>query len=198
MGGVVAQGVQAQLRPPPGGAAPSGGGGTSPLPRGAWRAGAPVAPRPEEGVGGRGEGKSRRGFSPPCPGGVALGPRPSPPSSQAHPPWVYVFSRGCPGSPGAGRSLVSCRWVSLAGGGGGCQCALPPGTRLGGFAGRGAGISPCRGLFPRLLRAGTKAGRFVCAPPSMLHSWVSPICCGPRGALERWCRAAGRQQALRD
>ena len=156
-----------------------------------------MARRPEGGVGGRGEGGSRRGPRLPCPAGVAGGPRPSPPSSPAHPPLVYMFSRGCWAAPGTGHGLAGRRWVSLAGGGGGCQCTVPPGTRPGGHAGRGAGRSLCRGLLPRLLWASTKAGRLVCAPPSMLHSWVSPSCCGPRGALERRRRAAGRQRALR-
>ena len=80
-------------------------------------------------------------------------------------PWVYMFSRGC-------RAVVG--GSAWRGGGGGCQCAVPPGACLGGPAGRGTGRSLCRGSFPRLLRAGTKAGRFVCAPRSMLHYLVSP------------------------
>ena len=110
---------------------------------------------------------------PPALGRVARCPQPSPPSSPAHPRWVYTFSRGCQAAPGARRSLVGRRWVSLAGGGwgGGCQCAVPLGARPVGSAGWGAGRSLCRGLFPKF----TKARRFVHAPPSMLHSRVSPI-----------------------
>ena len=130
--------------------------------------------------------------------GVAVLLRPSPPSSPAHPPGVYMFSRGCRAAPGAGHGLAGRRWASLAGDWvGGCQCAVPQGARPGGPAGQGAGRSLCRGLFHRLLGAGTKAGRFVCAPPSVPHSWVSPFCCGPRGAPERWSRADSRQQAPR-
>ena len=113
-----ARGVRAQLCPPPGATVLLGGGGTSPRPREGWRAGAPVARRRGEGGGGRGEGGPRRGSPPPCPGGMARGPRPSPPSSPAHPPWVYTFSRGCGAALGAGRGLVGRRWVSLAGRGG--------------------------------------------------------------------------------
>ena len=93
-------------------------------------------------MGGRGEGGPRRCSQAPCPRGVARGPRPSPPSSPAQPRLVYTFSRGRRAALGAGRGLVGRRWVSLAGGG---------------------GVSLCRGLFPRLPRAGTKAGRLVCA-----------------------------------
>ena len=168
-GGVGARGVQAQLRPPLGAAAPSGGGGTSLRPQGEWRDGAPVACRPEGGVGGGEERGRRRGSPPPCSVGVARGPRPSPPSSLENPPWVYTFSLGCWAAPDPGRGLVGRRWVSLAvGGWGGCQCAAPPRTRPGGSAGWGAGRSPCRSLFPRLPRAGTTAGRFVRAHAAFL------------------------------
>ena len=139
--GVGARGVQAQLRPPPGAAAPSGGGGTSLQPQGGWRDGAPLVRRPEGGVGGRGEGGPCRGSPLPCPGGVARGPRPSPPSSPGNPPLVYTFSRGCQVAPGTRRGLVGRRRVSLArgGGGGGCQCAVSPGARPGGSEGWGGG-----------------------------------------------------------
>ena len=115
----------------------------SPRPQGGWRAGAPVARRPGGGVGGREEGGPRRCSPPPCPGGVARSSRPCPPSSPAHPPWVHTFSRGCRAALGAGRGLVGRGRVSVAGGGG--ERPL------------------CRGLLPRLPRAGTKAGLFVCA-----------------------------------
>ena len=80
-----------------------------------------------------------------------------------------MFSRGRRAAPGAGRGLAGRRWVSLVGGGGFASVPYPRGLVRGGPQGRGGG-SLCRGLFPRLLQAGTKAGRFVCAPPSMLHS----------------------------
>ena len=199
VGGVGARGVRARLGPPPGAPAPSGGGGSSPLPQGGSRAGAPVVRRPEGGVGGRGERGSRRGSPPPCPGQVARDPPAQSPSFSGAPPLGIYVQPGLPGSPGRrarlGRSLVG---QPGGGGGGGCQCAVPPGARSRGPAGRGAGRSLCRGVSPRLPRGGTKAGLFVCAPPSMLHSWVLPFRCGPGGALERRRRAAGRQKALRE
>ena len=156
----------------PGAAAPSGGGGTSPLPRGGWRAGAPVACRPEGRSGGRGEGGSRRGSPPPCPGGWPVAPGPVSLLCRRTPPG-YICSAGVAGQPRApGVAWPAVGWSALGKGGGGCHCAVPPGARPEGPAGRRAGRSPCRGLFPCLLRAGTKAGRFVSAPPSMLHSWA--------------------------
>ena len=181
--------------PPPGAAALSGGGGTSLRPRGKWRDGAPVARRPEGGVGVRGEGGPRRGSPPPCPGGLALGLRPSPPSSLANPPWVYMFSWGCQGVPGAWRGLVGRRWVSLAGGGGAASAPYPRGLARGAPRGGGRGglfAAVCSPAYPG------RAPRRVALSAPMLHSWVSLFCCGPRGALERWRRAAGRQRALRE
>ena len=170
MGGAGARGVRVQLRPPPGVAVSSGGEGTSPQPRGGWRAGAPVAPQAGGGgVGGRGEGGPRRCSPSPWPGGVARGPRPCPPPSPAHPPWVYTFSRGCWAAMRAGRGPVSPRWVSVAGGGGG----------------RGRLATVCSPAFPR--RAPRRAALSA-------HSWVPPSRCSPR----RRCRAVGRQRVMRE
>ena len=113
VGGAGTRGVWIQLCPPLGVS----------VPRGGRRSGATMARRPGGGVGGRGEGGPRRCSPHPCPGGVARGPRPCLPSSPAHPPWVYTFSRGYRAAVGAGRGLVGRRWVSVAGGGG--QVSLP-------------------------------------------------------------------------
>ena len=190
VGGVGARGVPAQLHSPPGAAALSAGGGASCLPRGKWRAGAPVARRPEGGVGGRGKGGPHRGSS----RRVALGPRPSPPSSPALPPLVYAFSRGCLAAPGTGRGLSGRRWVSLAGGGGGLPVRRTPGGLPGGLRGGGRG-----GLFAAVCSPAFRgrAPRRV-ALPFTLHSSMSPFHCGPQGALERRRRAAGRQWAQRE
>ena len=212
----------ARVRPPVTAPAGAGGGGRG----GARRAGSAVPPprsaRPLRGEGGRpfGLGGGRRP-APPWPAGrrgqwggegsagppwfltpLARRDGPWPPAqspsfSSAPPRGIYVQpglagSLGCrarPGRPSLGQP---------GGGGGGCQRAVPPGARQGGSAGWGAGRSLCRGLYPRLPRASTKARRFVSAPPSILHSWMSPFCCRPQGALERWRRAAGRQRALRE
>ena len=196
---VGACGVRAQLRPPPGRRGPFRGRGD--VPSASERV---EGRRPRGPQAGGGSGRERGGgavpwFPTPLPWGVAPGPRPSSASSPAHSPWVYAFSWGCWAAPGAGRGLLGHRLGQPGGGGGGgCQCAVPPGARLGGSAGSGAGRSLCRGLFPRLPRAGTKAGRFVCALPSMLHSWVSSFRCGPWGPPERWRRATGRQRAPRE
>ena len=143
VGGAGARGVRVELRPPPGFAVPSGGGGTSPRPRGGWRAGAPVARRPGGGVGGRGEGGPRRCSPAPCPGGWPVAPFAVPLLLRRTPPG-YTRSAGVAGrpwAPGAARSA--------AGGS----------VWRGGWGGR---MSPRRGLLCRLPQAGTKAGRFVC------------------------------------
>ena len=95
--------------PPPGAAALSEGGGTSPLPWGGWRGGAPVA-RLRHPAGRRGgvggEGRGRRAVVPhlPPPGGWAVAPGRDPPSLLAHPPQVYLFGRGRLAALGAGGS----------------------------------------------------------------------------------------------
>ena len=180
---------------PPGRRGPfRGKGKTSLRPREDWRAGAPVAHWPEGRVGGRGEGGPRRGSSVPCPGGLDVAPGPVPRLLRRTPPGYIRSARvaGQPCAPGAASSAVGGSAWRLG--------ELPPrrGAHPGGSAGSGAGRSLCRGLFPRLPRTGTKAGRSVRAPPSMLHFLVSPSRCGPRGALEGWRRAAGRQRALRE
>ena len=198
VGGVGARGVRGQLRPPPGRRGPFGGRGDVPSASGGVEGRRPRGPQA-----GGGRGGERGGWPPPwfpslLPRGMARGPWLSPPSSPAQPSWLYTFSRVCQAAPGAECGLAGRRRVSLVGGGGGCQCAVSPGARPGGPSKWGAGRSFCRGLFPCLPRAGTKAGRFVCAPPSMLHSWVWPFRCGPRGALEGRHTAAGRQRPLRE
>ena len=135
------------------------------------------AGRPGGGRHSRGE-RSRAPSAPNQPPGAALWfPTPLPWGGGPWPPaWSPFYSGeplgiyvqlGCQAAPGAGRGLVGRGWVSLAGGGG-CQCASPPGARPGGSSGWGAGRCLCRGLFPRLPRAGTKAGRFVRAHAEFL------------------------------
>ena len=129
-----------------------------------------MARRPVGGVGGRGEGGSRRGSPTPCPGEVVRGPRPSPPSSPAHPPWVYTFSRGCQAAPGAGHGLAGSRWTSLAGGAAsapypwGLARGAPRGGRRGGLF-----AAPCSPAFSR--RAPRRVTSHVPRPP-----WCIPGC----------------------
>ena len=173
--------MRAQLRPPPGAAAPSGGGERSPLPRRGWRAGAPVARRREGGVGGTVKGGSRCGSPPPCLGGVARGPRPSPPSSPAHPPWVYMLSRACRAAPGAGRGLAGRRWVSLAGGGGGLTVCRTPGGSSGGPRGGGSGeVSLPRSVPPP--SPGGHKGRLLRLCPALHAAFLGvPVPLRPSG-----------------
>ena len=154
-----------------------------------------MARGPEGRGGGRGEGGRPVVHHLPVLRGWPVAPGPVPLLLRRILPW-YTCSAGVAGQPRAPGAA----WPAVSGsawqGGRVCQCAVPPGAHPGGPVGRGAGRSLCRGLFPRLLRAGSKAGLFVCAPPSMRHSRVSPSRCGPRGALERRRRAAGRLRAL--
>ena len=184
--------------PPPGRRGPFRGEGGRPF--GLGRGGMPAPPWPagRRGQWG-GEGSAGRAMVPHPPGSAEwpVAPSPVPLLLQRTPPG-YIRSTGVGGQPrvpGAAWSAVG--GAAWRGGGGGCQRAVPPGARQGGSAGWGAGRSLCRGLYPRLPRASTKARRSVCAPPSILHSWMSPFCCSPQGAFERWRRAAGRQRALR-
>ena len=86
----------------------------------------------------------------PPPWGAALGPRPCPPPSPAHPPWVYTGRRAVVG---ARRGPVGRRWVSAGGGR------------------RGFLATACSPAFPR--RASKRA-----ASPAYLRA--PPCCCGPR------------------
>ena len=162
--------------PSPGAAALSGGGGTSPLPWGGWRAGAPVA-RLRHFAGRRGgvegEGRGGRAVVPhlPPPGGWPVAPGPDPPSLLAHPPQVYLFGRGRSAAPGAGGSVRR---------GGGGRCAAPP-RGLGRGAPQGGGREGCLAAVCFSALPGTKAGRFVCAPPSTLH-WLTSECRRPPAA----------------
>ena len=120
---------------------------------------------------------------PPALGGWPLVPGPVPLLLRRTPPG-YICSAGVAWQPRApGAAWLAVGGSAWRGGGGGAQCAVTPGARPGGPAGRGAGRSLCRGLFPRLLPAGTEAGRFVCALPSSLHSWSPPLRCGPGAPL---------------
>ena len=141
VGGVGAHGLRAQLRPPPGAAVRSGGGGTFPRPRGGWRAGTPVARRPGGGSGGERGGGARHGSLPPLPWGGGLWPLSQSPFFPGAPPLGIHVQSALPGSPGRRARLGPPLFGQPRGGGGG---------------------SLCRGLFPRLPRAGTKASRFVC------------------------------------
>ena len=132
------------------------------LPRRGWRAGAPVACRPEGGVG------DAPWFPTPLPWGVARGPRPSPPPSLAHLSWVYMFSRGCRAAPSAGRGLAGRRWVSLAGGGGAASAPYPRGPVR--VAPRGGGRG---GLFAAVCSPAF-SGR---APRRVASSVPRPPCC---------------------
>ena len=156
---------------PPGRRGPYGGRGGVPSALGGVEGRRPRGLQARGGIGGERGGGARRGSPPPRPAGVACGPRPSPPSAPAHPPWVYAFSRGCWAAPGAGRGLVGRRWVSLpGGGGGGCQCALPPGARPGGSAGWG------RGGFFAAVSSPAPPGL---APRRVASSASCPPCCIP-------------------
>ena len=155
---------------PPRATRPLQGVGGRPLCLRGWTASAPVARRPEGGVEGRGEGGSRRGLPPPCPGGVARGPRPSPTCSPARHSCGYMFSRGCRAAPGAGRGLAGRRWVSLAG------------------RGRAASAPYPRGLARGAPRGGEGGGLFaaVCSPAfsgrarrRVASSVPRPPCCIP-------------------
>ena len=166
VGGFGARGVRAQLRPSLGAAAHSGGGGTSLLPRGGWRAGAPEACRPEGGVGGRGEGGSRRGSRPPCPGGWPVAPGPVPTRRRRTPPG-YICSAGGARQPRAPGAVGGSAW------------------RGGGLPVRRTPLGPVRGA----PRGGGRGGLFaaVCSPAfsGRAKSWVAssvhrPPCCIPR------------------
>ena len=150
-----------------------GGGGPAPL----WTAGR------RGGVGAEG-----RGGAPWFPAsllrGGGLWPRPSPPSSPAQPPQVYLFGPGRWAAPGPGRGLAGRRWVSLAGGGGG---GLPPG-----------GLP--RSIFPPS-PGGHQGGSLRLCPAlhtALAHVRVPPSRCGPQGAFERRRRAASLLRALRE
>ena len=125
--------------------------------------GGPAPPWPVGRRGGvRGEGRGGRAVVPhlPPPGGWPVAPGPDPPSSPAHPPQGILSRQGSFGSPGR-RARPGLLPVGQSGGGGrgGWLVRRPPsGARPGGPAGRGAGRSPCHGLFLRLPWAGTKAG----------------------------------------
>ena len=145
MGGAGARGVRIQLRPPPPGVTvPSGGGGTSPWPRGGRRAGAPAARRPgwERGGEGGGGGAAPLLPAPPAPWG---GPWPAflSPLVSGAPPWGIHVQSGLLGD--RGRRARS---------------GWPPEGQCGGG---GRERSPRSGSLPRLLQAGTRLGRFVCA-----------------------------------
>ena len=172
VGGAGARGLRVQLCPPPGVAVPSGGGGTSPRPRGGWRAGAPVARRPGGEVGGRGEGGPRRCSPPPWRGGAALAP--VAPFFPGAPPLGIHVQPGFRAAAGAGRGLVGRRWVSVAGGG---ERSLR------------------RGLLPRLPQAATQASCFVCAflDAAVLLRTTAPAQSRPVdwGCLARSCARRG-------
>ena len=200
VGGVGVRGVHAQLRPPPKRLGPFGGSADVPSASGGGGGLEGRHPRgPQAGggsVGERGLGVAPWFLTPLPPGGGPWTPAQSPSFPGAPPLGIYV-QLGLLGSPGRRARPARPSVGQPGGGGGGCQRAVPPGARLGDSAGQGAGRSLCRGLFPRLLGAGTKAGHLVCAPPSVLHFWVHLFRCGPQGALERRRRAAGRQWGLR-
>ena len=130
-------------------------------------------PRGPQAGGGEWGGEDRGGRAavpqPPPLGGWPVAPRPCPPSSLAHPPWVYTFGWGCRAAVGARRGLVGRRWVSVAGG-------------EGGEGGLFAAV--CSPAFP---------GRPPMRAASSAHSWVPRFLCGPR----RRRRAAGRHRAMR-
>ena len=136
MGGVGARGVRAQLRPPPWAPRSLRGEGGRPL--GLGGGGGPAPPRPV-GRGGEwgGEGSWGRAavLHSPVLGEWPVASVQVPLLPRRTPPG-YIRSAGVAGQPWT-------RWVGLAGVGG--------------------GRSLCRGLFPCLPWAGTKAGRFICA-----------------------------------
>ena len=134
-----------QAASPSGRRGPFGRRGGVPSASGGWRDGAPVACRPEGGVGGRGEGGPRRGSPTPCPGG----PRPWPPAqspifSGAPPLGIYV-QPGLPGSPGR-RARPGRPSVGQPGGGGG---ALPVRRTPGGSPGELRGVGGGEVSLPR-------------------------------------------------
>ena len=163
--------MRGQLHPPPGAAAPSGGGGASPLPRGGWRAGSPVARRPERGVGGRGEGGPRRGSPPPCPGGGGPWPPTQSPFISGAPPLDICVQPGLLGSPGR---WARPGWSSVGqpgrGGGGAASAHYPRG--LAWEAPRGGG----RGDFFAAVCSPAFPGR---APRRVASSAPHPPCCIP-------------------
>ena len=181
--------------PPPGAAAPSGGGGTFLRPRG----GGGTAPSLPAGLRGEwgGEGRGGRTVVPrPLPwGGDPWPPGQSPFFSGAPPLGIYV-QPGLPASPGPrarpGRPSVG---QPGRGGGGAASASYPRGLAWGAPQGRGRG-GPFAAVCPPA-HAGRAPRRVASAAP-MLHFWLSLCRCGPRGALERWRRAAGRQRALRE
>ena len=143
-GGRGARGVQVQLRPPPGVTVLSGAGGTSPQPRGGWRAGAPVARRPGGGVGRRGEGGPPRCSPPPCPGGWPVPPVPVP-----------LLLHVQPGSPGdRGRRA---------------RPGLLPVGQYGGGGGGGGEVSPPRSA-PSPFPGGPQGGPLRLRIPRCRHS----------------------------
>ena len=175
-------GVRAQQRPPPRRRGPFWGrGGFTPAlgrPEGRRPRGPLLASRgPEGGSGRRGEG-----FPTSLLRGGGLWPPAQTPLLRWRIPPRYTCSAGvvwqprAPGAawPAAGRSV----W---RGGGGSSVCHLPSEDQPRGPAGRGAGSTPCCGLLLRPPQAGTKAGRFVCTPPSKLH-WLTSGCCRPVAA----------------
>ena len=137
VGGAGARGVQVWLRPSPGRHSPFWGRGDAPSAVGGVEGRRPHGPQAGGTWGGEGVG-ARRCSLLPRPWGAACGPRPCPPPSLAHPPWVYT---GRQGVVGAGRGPVSRQWVSAG------------------------GRFPRFGLLPHLPQAGIKAGRLVCVSP---------------------------------
>ena len=176
------------------GAWPSGGGGTSLRPLGGWRDGAPMARRPEGGLGVRGEGGPVVPH-PPALGRWPVAPGPVPFLLRQTPPG-YIRSAGVTESSGRrARPWSAVGGSAWRGGGGAVSAPYPRGLarrapRDGGRGGLFAAV--CSPAYPgRALR------RVVLSAP-MPHTLPSPCRCGPRGALECWHRAAGRQWALRE
>ena len=115
---------RALLRPPPPRAAVlPGGGGTVPSALG--EVGGPRSRGLRVGGGEWGGGRAVVLHLPP-PGGRPLAPCPDPPSSPAHSPRVYVFSRGRGAAAGAGRGLPPAGQPGGGAGGEGRPVCRPP------------------------------------------------------------------------
>ena len=133
-----------------------------------------------------GRGGWRRGSSPNPSGGVTCSAWPRPPfiNGSSLPAACSVRAVWQPralgaAGPAAGGSVLGGGWLVRR---------SSSGARPGGPAGQGAGMSLCCGPSLRPPRAGTKAGRFVIAPPSILH-WRTSVCRCPVAA--HWALATG-------
>ena len=144
VGGLGACGVRAQLRPPPERRGPFGGRGDVPSASEGRR---PHGPQAGGGTGGERGGGVAPWFLTPLPGGWPVAPGPVPLLLRCTPPGYICSARvaGQPRAPGAAWPAVggSALW-----GGGGCQCAVPPGARPEGPAGGGGEVSLPRSVPP--------------------------------------------------